>query len=162
MRLTTKGRFAVTAMIDLALREHSGPVALAAISARQQISLSYLEQLFGKLRRHELVESTRGPGGGYTLGRKASEITVADIIVSVDEPIDATQCGGKENCQSDGGRCMTHELWAGLNEHIFGYLRSVTLAELVRQQRPKSGDVSVLQDHRQPPKPRAKAELLPS
>ena len=90
MRLTTKGRFAVTAMIDLALREHTGPVALAAISGRQQISLSYLEQLFGKLRRHELVESTRGPGGGYSLGRKAEEITVADIIVAVDEPIDAT------------------------------------------------------------------------
>ena len=101
MRLTTKGRFAVTAMIDLALREHSGPVALAAISPRQQISLSYLEQLFGKLRRHELVESTRGPGGGYSLGRKAEEITVADIIVAVDEPIDATGCGGKENCMGE-------------------------------------------------------------
>ncbi len=87
MRLTTKGRFAVTAMIDLALREHSGPVALAAISSRQQISLSYLEQLFGKLRRHELVESTRGPGGGYSLGRKSEEITVADIIVAVDEQL---------------------------------------------------------------------------
>jgi len=101
MRLTTKGRFAVTAMIDLALREHAGPVALAAISARQQISLSYLEQLFGKLRRHELVESTRGPGGGYSLGRKAEEITVADIIVAVDEPIDATGCAGRENCMGD-------------------------------------------------------------
>src|SRR3974390_1807435 len=110
MRLTTKGRFAVTAMIDLALREPPGPGALAAISGRQQISLSYLEQLFGKLRRHELVESTRGPGGGYSLGRKADEITVADIIVAVAEPIDATQCAGKENC-NDGDRCMTHELW---------------------------------------------------
>jgi len=110
MRLTTKGRFAVTAMIDLALRQNNGPVTLAAISQRQQISLSYLEQLFGKLRRHELVESTRGPGGGYTLGRKAADITVADIIVSVDEPLDATQCGGKENCTGEGGRCMTHEL----------------------------------------------------
>ena len=108
MRLTTKGRFAVTAMIDLALRQNNGPVTLAAISQRQQISLSYLEQLFGKLRRHQLVESTRGPGGGYTLGRKAAEITVADIIVSVDEPIDATQCGGKENCMGEGQRCMTH------------------------------------------------------
>ena len=94
MRLTTKGRFAVTAMIDLALREHSGPVALAAISARQQISLSYLEQLFGKLRRQELVESTRGPGGGYSLGRKAEDITVADIIVAVDEAIDAPAAAG--------------------------------------------------------------------
>ena len=118
MRLTTKGRFAVTAMIDLALRQNSGPVTLAAISQRQQISLSYLEQLFGKLRRNELVESTRGPGGGYTLGRKAVDITVADIITSVDEPIDATQCGGKENCLGEGGRCMTHELWASLNTKI--------------------------------------------
>ena len=148
MRLTTKGRFAVTAMIDLALRQNNGPVTLAAISQRQQISLSYLEQLFGKLRRHELVESTRGPGGGYTLGRKASEITVADIIVSVDEPIDATQCGGRENCLDDR-RCMTHELWAGLNAHIFSFLRSVTLAELVRQQQRKEGEVCVLKDHRQ-------------
>ena len=98
MRLTTKGRFAVTAMIDLALREHQGPVTLAGISQRQKISLSYLEQLFGKLRRHELVDSTRGPGGGYTLARTAREITVADIIFAVDEPLDATQCGGKENC----------------------------------------------------------------
>ena len=101
MRLTTKGRFAVTAMIDLALRSHNGPVALAAISQRQQISLSYLEQLFGKLRRHELVESTRGPGGGYSLGRSMADITVADIIVAVDEPIDATGCGGKEHCMGE-------------------------------------------------------------
>jgi len=134
MRLTTKGRFAVTAMIDLALRQNNGPVTLAAISQRQQISLSYLEQLFGKLRRHELVESTRGPGGGYTLGRKAAEITVADIIVSVDEPIDATQCGGKENCQGDGGRCMTHELWAALNQRMVEFLDSVTLQKLVDDQ----------------------------
>jgi Rrf2 family iron-sulfur cluster assembly transcriptional regulator len=103
MRLTTKGRFAVTAMIDLALRQNNGPVTLAAISQRQQISLSYLEQLFGKLRRNELVESTRGPGGGYSLGRKAGDITVADIIVtSVDEPLDATHCGG-ENCRPTAG-----------------------------------------------------------
>jgi Rrf2 family iron-sulfur cluster assembly transcriptional regulator len=134
MRLTTKGRFAVTAMIDLALRQASGPVTLAAISQRQHISLSYLEQLFGKLRRHDLVESTRGPGGGYTLGRKASEITVADIIVSVDEPIDATQCGGKENCHGEGARCMTHELWASLNEKMVDFLDSITLQKLVDDQ----------------------------
>jgi Rrf2 family transcriptional regulator, iron-sulfur cluster assembly transcription factor len=134
MRLTTKGRFAVTAMIDLALRQANGPVTLAAISQRQQISLSYLEQLFGKLRRHELVESTRGPGGGYTLGRKASDITVADIIVSVDEPIDATQCGGKENCHGEGHRCMTHELWAALNAKMVDFLDSVTLQKLVDEQ----------------------------
>ena len=135
MRLTTKGRFAVTAMIDLALREGSGPVALAAISARQQISLSYLEQLFGKLRRNELVESTRGPGGGYTLGRKASDITVADIIVAVDEALDATGCGGKENCMGeDAGRCMTHDLWTSLNAKMIDYLNSISLRKLVDDQ----------------------------
>ncbi|GAA4005572.1 Fe-S cluster assembly transcriptional regulator IscR [Comamonas faecalis] len=133
MRLTTKGRFAVTAMIDLALRQNNGPVTLAAISQRQSISLSYLEQLFGKLRRHELVESTRGPGGGYTLARKAGDITVADIIVSVDEPIDSTQCGGKENCM-DGARCMTHDLWASLNQRMVEFLDSVTLQKLVDEQ----------------------------
>ena len=139
MRLTTKGRFAVTAMIDLALRQNNGPVTLAAISQRQQISLSYLEQLFGKLRRHELVESTRGPGGGYTLARKAGEITVADIIVSVDEPIDATQCGGKENCLGEAGRCMTHELWTTLNFKMYEYLSSVRLSDLVEKQLRKAG-----------------------
>jgi Rrf2 family transcriptional regulator, iron-sulfur cluster assembly transcription factor len=141
MRLTTKGRFAVTAMIDLALRQNSGPVTLAAISQRQQISLSYLEQLFGKLRRNDLVESTRGPGGGYTLGRKAADITVADIIVSVDEPIDATQCGGKENCHGDGGRCMTHELWAALNTRMVEFLSSVTLQKMVDEQLAKGLEV---------------------
>ena len=135
MRLTTKGRFAVTAMIDLALRSNNGPVALAAISHRQQISLSYLEQLFGKLRRHELVESTRGPGGGYSLGRKSGEITVADIIVAVDEPIDATHCAGRENCMGDDvGRCMTHELWASLNQKMIEYLDSISLKKLVDDQ----------------------------
>ncbi|MFZ2739713.1 MAG: Fe-S cluster assembly transcriptional regulator IscR [Burkholderiaceae bacterium] len=135
MRLTTKGRFAVTAMIDLALRQSSGPVTLAAISQRQGISLSYLEQLFGKLRRNDLVESTRGPGGGYTLARQATDITVADIILSVDEPIDATQCGGKENCQGEGGgRCMTHELWAALNDRMVEFLESVKLQALVNDQ----------------------------
>jgi Rrf2 family transcriptional regulator, iron-sulfur cluster assembly transcription factor len=133
MRLTTKGRFAVTAMIDLAMRNHLGPVTLAGISQRQDISLSYLEQLFGKLRRHELVDSVRGPGGGYSLARKADEVTVADIIVAVDEPIDATQCGGKENCQSDAGRCMTHDLWATLNAKMIEYLDSVSLKDLVEQ-----------------------------
>ena len=134
MRLTTKGRFAVTAMIDLGLRQAGGPVTLAAISQRQQISLSYLEQLFGKLRRNELVESTRGPGGGYTLARRAADITVADIITSVDEPIDATHCGGKENCQTDGSRCMTHDLWSSLNLRMVEFLNSVTLQKLVDEQ----------------------------
>jgi Rrf2 family iron-sulfur cluster assembly transcriptional regulator len=156
MRLTTKGRFAVTAMIDLALREHNGPVTLAGISQRQKISLSYLEQLFGKLRRHELVESTRGPGGGYTLGRVAKDITVADIIFAVDEPLDATQCGGKENCQDDQ-RCMTHDLWANLNARMVDYLDSVSLADLVEQQKArvdKGAGGAVLHDNRA----RARAE----
>src|SRR6185503_5624302 len=101
MRLTTKGRFAVTAMLDVALNAQDGPVTLAAISARQKISLSYLEQLFGKLRRRGLVDSVRGPGGGYNLGRAPETVAVSDIIVAVDEPIDATQCGGRENCLED-------------------------------------------------------------
>jgi Rrf2 family iron-sulfur cluster assembly transcriptional regulator len=146
MRLTTKGRFAVTAMIDIAMHSTNGPATLAGVSERQRISLSYLEQLFGKLRRHGLVESVRGPGGGYHLARSADSVSVADIILAVDEPIDATQCGGRENCHDDR-RCMTHELWAGLNAHIFTFLRSVTLEQLVRQQ-DQPGDVSVLQDHR--------------
>jgi Rrf2 family iron-sulfur cluster assembly transcriptional regulator len=133
MRLTTKGRFAVTAMIDLAMRDGQGPVTLAEISQRQKISLSYLEQLFGKLRRQSLVNSTRGPGGGYTLARRAEEISVADIILAVDEPIDATQCGGAENCQDDQ-KCLTHDLWSALNAHIFEYLRHVKLSKLVNDQ----------------------------
>ena len=122
-------------MIDLALRQSSGPVTLAAISQRQQISLSYLEQLFGKLRRHELVESTRGPGGGYTLARKAGDITVADIVVSVDEQLDATSCGGKANCMGENnGPCMTHDLWTSLNDRMLEFLRSVSLQKLVDEQ----------------------------
>ncbi len=152
MRLTTKGRFAVTAMIDLAMRQHQGPVTLAGISQRQKISLSYLEQLFGKLRRHELVDSTRGPGGGYTLSRSAKEVTVADIIFAVDEPIDATQCGGKVNC-TDDGQCMTHELWSTLNKKIVEFLDSISLAEMVEQQRSREvkqapRQISVLREHR--------------
>ncbi len=151
MRLTTKGRFAVTAMIDVALHGSDGPVTLAAVSGRQKISLSYLEQLFGKLRRSGLVESVRGPGGGYNLAKAPEALSVADIIVAVDEPIDATQCGGQENCKDDR-RCMTHELWASLNEHIFSFLSGVTLAQLVRQQ--QQAEVAVLQDHRAAPPPK--------
>lgn len=136
MRLTTKGRFAVTAMIDLALQHGSGPVTLAEISGRRKISLSYLEQLFGKLRRHHLVESVRGPGGGYHLARDMGEVSVADIILAVDEPIDATQCGGKENCDDDK-KCLTHDLWAALNDRIFDYLGSVSLRQLVDSQKAK-------------------------
>ena len=137
MRLTTKGRFAVTAMLDVALHADNGPVALAGVSERQKISLSYLEQLFGKLRRNQLVESVRGPGGGYHLARAASTLTVADIIVAVEEPIDSRQCEGKENCAGDK-RCMTHDLWESLNETVINHLAGVTLADLVEQQRNKS------------------------
>lgn len=146
MRMTTKGRFAVTAMIDLALREHAGPVTLAGISERQNISLSYLEQLFGKLRRQGMVTSVRGPGGGYRLGKAQTLISVADIINAVDEPIDATQCGGKGNCGHDEQTCMTHHLWTNLNAKMLEYLSGVNLAELVRQQHEKG--VKVVQDHR--------------
>src|SRR3954462_6078886 len=136
MRLTTKGRFAVTAMLDLAMHGQDGPVTLAGISERQKISLSYLEQLFGKLRRRDLVESVRGPGGGYHLARDASKITVADIIRAVDEPIDSTQCGGRENCH-DHQRCMTHELWEELNSTVAGFLSGVSLSDFVKKQPPK-------------------------
>src|SRR5258706_16481074 len=148
MRLTTKGRFAVTAMVDLAMRQTRGPVTLAAISERQHISLSYLEQLFGKLRRHKLVSSVRGPGGGYNLAQPTNEMSVADIILAVDEPLDATQCGGKENCVDGEKRCMTHDLWATLNTKMLEYLSSVTLQDLVDHQR-TSKDSNVLKDLRQ-------------
>ena len=136
MRLTTKGRFAVTAMLDLALNAADGPVTLAGISERQRISLSYLEQLFGKLRRRELVESVRGPGGGYNLARDAAELSVADIVRAVEEPIDSTQCGGRENCH-DNQRCMTHDLWEELNHTVYGFLEGVKLSQLVERQRTK-------------------------
>jgi Rrf2 family iron-sulfur cluster assembly transcriptional regulator len=145
MRLTTKGRFAVTAMLDLALRGGKNPVTLAGISERRDISLSYLEQLFSRLRRHELVESVRGPGGGYFLAKPLAEVSVADIIRAVDEPIDTTQCGGKENCH-DEHRCLTHDLWTGLNAHIYDYLDNVTLATLVARQ--EECKEKVMQDRR--------------
>jgi Rrf2 family transcriptional regulator, iron-sulfur cluster assembly transcription factor len=145
MRLTTKGRFAVTAMVDLAMRQSRGPVTLSAISERQHISLSYLEQLFGKLRRAGLVSSVRGPGGGYNLAQPAHGVTVAQIVTAVDEPLDATQCGGKENCHDDK-RCMTHDLWATLNEKMYEYLSSVTLADLVAHTSGKP--VAVIKDFR--------------
>ena len=146
MRLTTKGRFAVTAMVDLALRQTGGPVTLSAISERQHISLSYLEQLFGKLRRHKLVSSVRGPGGGYNLALPTNEMSVADIILAVDEPLDATQCGGKENCVDGEKRCMTHDLWATLNEKMQDYLSSVTLGDLIAHHNGKP--VAVIKDFR--------------
>jgi Rrf2 family transcriptional regulator, iron-sulfur cluster assembly transcription factor len=136
----------VTAMLDLALHATHGPVTLAGIAERQKISLSYLEQLFGKLRRYGLVESVRGPGGGYHLAREGAAITVADIIRAVEEPIDSTQCGGRENCR-ENQRCMTHDLWEELNSTVQGFLAGVSLAHLVAQQQTKT--VSVI---RQPGK----------
>ena len=129
MRLTTKGRFAVTAMVDLAMHAGNGPVTLASISERQKISLSYLEQLFGKLRKHDVVASVRGPGGGYCLSRPANKISMSDIIVAVDESLDASQCHGMMNCHDDK-QCITHDLWMGMNKTISSYLDSVTLHQL--------------------------------
>ena len=136
MRLTTKGRFAVTAMVDLAVNSGHGPVTLASISERQKISLSYLEQLFGKIRKHDVVASVRGPGGGYCLSRPANKISMSDIIVAVDESLDASQCHGMANCHDDK-QCITHDLWMGLNKTISSYLDSVSLHQLVSQQVPK-------------------------
>jgi len=130
MRLTTKGRYAVTAMLDLALHTESAPIPLADISERQSISVSYLEQLFAKLRRRELVSSVRGPGGGYRLNQPKEDISVADIIAAVDESVDATRCGGQADCQ-DGAMCLTHHLWYDVSEMLYGFLNDITLASLV-------------------------------
>lgn len=130
MRLSTKGRYAVTAMMDLAIHNHQGPVTLAHISVSQGISNSYLEQLFSKLRKNGLVKGVRGPRGGYRLARAPADITVADIISAVDEKVDATRCGGKEDCQ-DGERCLTHELWEDLSSRLYQFLDSITLAQYV-------------------------------
>lgn len=130
MRLSTKGRYAVTAMIDLALHQNERLVSLAEISEVQDISLSYLEQLFSKLRRYEIVEGVRGPGGGYRLARDADEISIADIINAVDEKLDATRCAGHENCQG-GRKCITHELWFDLSQRIYGFLHDITLADVI-------------------------------
>ena len=132
MRLTTKGRYAVTAMLDLAFHSQIKPVTLTDIAARQTISLSYLEQLFSRLRRANMVKGFRGPGGGYTLGGKASDINIADIIAAVDEPLDATKCGGDANCQKEQA-CLTHDLWMGLSEQIKEYLKGITLDQLLEK-----------------------------
>jgi len=139
MRLTTKGRFAVTAMADLAVRHGRGPVTLSSISERQKISLSYLEQLFGKLRKHNIVIAVRGPGGGYYLAREAAQISIADIISAVDEHMDATQCGGKGNCD-DNKQCSTHDLWMGLNNILHRYMAEVNLQQLVDNHAKSSSD----------------------
>jgi Rrf2 family iron-sulfur cluster assembly transcriptional regulator len=130
MRLTTKGRYAVTAMLDLALHEGRGPISLADISERQGISLSYLEQLFAKLRRNELVRSVRGPGGGYQLNREQAGINVAEVIDAVNESVDATGCQHKGDCQG-GDICLTHHLWCDLSEQIHNFLKGISLADLV-------------------------------
>lgn len=135
MRLSTKGRYAVTAMLDLALHGEKGPVTLADISENQGISLSYLEQLFASLRNKGLVRGVRGPGGGYYLGREMNDITIANIICAVDEWVEFTRCQGKANCRN-GQRCLTHSLWDELSEQIYDFLEGITLADLV-----KRGDV---------------------
>ncbi|TKB51541.1 Fe-S cluster assembly transcriptional regulator IscR [Ferrimonas sediminicola] len=130
MRLTSKGRYAVTAILDVALHSADGPVPLADISERQGISLSYLEQLFAKLRKNGLVSSVRGPGGGYLLGQDPADIAVGMVVHAVDESVDATRCHGKSNCQS-GARCLTHSLWGDLSDRIAGFLNGISLADLM-------------------------------
>ena len=146
MRLTTKGRYAVTAMLDLSLHADAGPVSLADISDRQGISISYLEQLFAKLLRNGLVSSVRGPGGGYQLSRASGEIDVASVIAAVDEPVDATRCGGQGDCQ-EGDTCLTHHLWCDLSDQIQSFLGGITLGELVARQEVKQ--ISERQDRHQ-------------
>lgn len=143
MRLTTKGRYAVTAMLDLALHATSSPVPLADISQRQGISLSYLEQLFARLRKQGLVDSARGPGGGYRLSRDADAIAVVDVIEAIDENVDVTRCGGEGGCQ-DGQPCLTHELWCDLSKQIRNFLSDITLGQLVK--RHFTQDVAARQD----------------
>ncbi len=132
MKLTTKGRYAVTAMLDLAFHSQKKPVTLTEIATRQTISLSYLEQLFARLRKAGMGKGVRGPGGGYKLSRVAAEINIADIITAVDEPIDSTKCEGKGDCQ-DGQPCLTHDLWMGLSEQIRNYLKGISLGELLER-----------------------------
>ncbi|HKK15679.1 MAG TPA: Fe-S cluster assembly transcriptional regulator IscR [Gammaproteobacteria bacterium] len=144
MKLTTKGRYAVTAMLDLALHDTEGPVNLADIARRQEISLSYLEQLFAKLRKNGLVESSRGPGGGYRLALAADDISISSVISAVDEQVDATRCGGLQNCQGHL-RCLTHDLWQELSNQITSFLDGISLGDLV--QRKKVRQVSERQDN---------------
>ncbi|AWM79831.1 Fe-S cluster assembly transcriptional regulator IscR [Gammaproteobacteria bacterium ESL0073] len=134
MRLTTKGRYAVTAMIDLAINATDTPVSLADISERQSISLSYLEQLFSKLRRYNLVKSVRGPGGGYQLSQSAALIDIAQVVDAVNESVDATRCQGGSNGCNAGDVCLTHFLWQDLSNQIHDFLAGITLADLVNKQ----------------------------
>lgn len=146
MKLTTKGRYAVTALLDLALHDGEGPVCLSEIAERQDISLPYLEQLFTRLRRHGLVASTRGPGGGYNLGRAPAQIPVADIISAVDESFDATRCGGERDCHG-GKSCLTHELWEGLSREVHKFLQNVTLAQLMQSETVRKVSERQKQEH---------------
>ncbi|MFT7688703.1 MAG: Rrf2 family iron-sulfur cluster assembly transcriptional regulator [Candidatus Azotimanducaceae bacterium] len=132
MRLTAKGRYAVTAMLDLAVHHDQGPISLADVSERQGISLSYLEQLFAKLRRKELVKSVRGPGGGYQLNHSPGDIYIAQIVDSVDENVDATKCAGRADCQQ-GDTCLTHDLWSDLSLQIHNFLSDINLASLIEK-----------------------------
>ncbi len=150
MKLTTKGRYAVTAMLDLALHAQESPVPLADISQRQGISLSYLEQLFAKLRKKGLVDSARGPGGGYRLSRVAAEIAVAEVITAINEHVDARRCGGLANCQNDQ-ICLTHELWEDLSNQIFNFLNNISLGDLVHRRGVQ--EVSARQDSLQKGQP---------
>ncbi len=133
MKLTTRGRYAVTAMLDLALHTEQGPISLAEISERQEISLSYLEQLFSRLRRGNLVSSTRGPGGGYRIVSPLDQVAIADIVRAVNESVDTTQCGGQKNCHQHG-RCLTHDLWEGLSEQIDSFLSGISLQDLINRE----------------------------
>lgn len=144
MRLTSRSRYAVTAMLDLALHAEDGPVCLGAIAERQNISPAYLERLFRCLRQRGLVCSTRGARGGYQLCACAGEISVAQVMAAVGEPLDATACGGAENCRGDGARCLSHDLWADLSRHVQAYLAEVTLAQLCRRQR-SAGEAEPIQ-----------------
>jgi len=146
MRLTTKGRYAVTAMLDLAVHATKGPITLADISQRQGISLSYLEQLFSKLRKRELVASARGPGGGYRLSREADQINIAEVISAVDEKVDATRCAGQGNCQN-GEECLTHQLWTDLSDQLYDFLNGISLGQLVENRSVQN--VAARQDGRQ-------------
>ena len=143
MKLTSKGRYAVTAILDLAFHSTSGPVTLSDISKRQDISLSYLEQLFTRLRKQKLVRSTRGPGGGYSLNRPANEIAVAEVVFAVDEIVDTTRCSGANNCH-DGQQCLAHELWDDLSQQIYGFLDEISLQDLMEESSIR--DVAIRQD----------------
>jgi Rrf2 family transcriptional regulator, iron-sulfur cluster assembly transcription factor len=145
VKLTSKGRYAVTAMLDLAFHSQAGPVTLSQISLRQDISLSYLEQLFTRLRKQNLVGSTRGPGGGYRLNRSADRIAIAEIIAAVDETVETTRCNGAGNCQQ-GHRCLTHELWDDLSQQIYRFLNDITLASLMEEERIQ--EVALRQDRK--------------